>query len=71
MHPIQKKGCFFFLFFFAVDQGRLKYRFINSDEIPFDIRDQTGEIIVVGLLDYESSQKVMMQTVYTCIFYTS
>ncbi|CAG5122582.1 unnamed protein product, partial [Candidula unifasciata] len=40
-----------------VDQGRLKYSFINSDEIPFDIRDQTGEIIVVGLLDYESHQK--------------
>ncbi|GFN86028.1 neural-cadherin [Plakobranchus ocellatus] len=40
-----------------VDQGGLKYRFINSEEIPFDIRDQTGEIIVTGKLNYESEHK--------------
>ncbi|GFR69872.1 neural-cadherin [Elysia marginata] len=40
-----------------VDQGGLKYRFISEEEIPFDIRDQTGEIIVTGKLDYESEHK--------------
>ncbi|CAL1540107.1 unnamed protein product [Lymnaea stagnalis] len=40
-----------------VDQGRLKYSFINKEEVPFDIQDQTGEIIVIGKLDYESNHK--------------
>ncbi|XP_055891438.1 neural-cadherin-like [Biomphalaria glabrata] len=42
-----------------VDHGRLKYNFLPQKEAPpFDIRDQTGEIVVNGKLDYESNNKV-------------
>ncbi|XP_059140331.1 neural-cadherin-like isoform X2 [Physella acuta] len=45
-----------------VDQGRLKYSFQNNTLSHFDIRDQTGEILVNGFLDYESGNKVYTMT---------
>ena len=40
-----------------MDKGQLKYSFLESD-IPFDIRDQTGDIFVKSKLDFDEGEKV-------------